>query len=219
MDILIGLFVGIGSSLVAGLLLAWKGDAVIALLRHLPERQRIRIFTKAYVHSLHHYPGAYVHALLWLIYACAAIYALTIAISMTVSTFSKAYFSSGQGGTFGEGWFDQAGQLLDIPWIWVGLTGALVYGIPVIVFSIMLPDILRFQTHQDTTVLREFVARCGSKQDYIAYLNAMRFVHDRAGFVSLLDMAQKAIGNAECVLIKEIRSNISPDISAQQDSK
>ena len=211
-----GLLLGITASLIAGLLLTWKGDKIVGYFSRLPERRRINLFTKAYILGLHSYPYRFLHAQALISYGAFLFLMLITYAGTTAISFRRVYFP-------------EADSVLDadtvtavatasstyMPWLLLVLTLLLCYIVFRLTFRRLMPEILAPYGHHELMRVHDCVAKFGTKKQYLDYINAAHKVRDNAGLIQLLDMAQVAIGDYKYELVEEIRKGITPDAAAE----
>lgn len=218
MELLTGIFLGITTSIVAGLFLTWKGEKIVEYLRRLPEKRRIALFTQAYIIGLRSYPYRFLHFQALLLYATVHFLGCIAYAFFTAVSFRAAYGVSiaiepdkirGAVRTF-----DPLSYSVT-PWLLLAFTVVLVYWTVKIFYRKLMPEALAPYGYHELRRVHDCVAKIGTKQQYINYVNAETEVRDNSSLLRLLDVAQVALGDCQFDLIARIRRGITPSKSTE----
>ena len=166
MELLTGIFLGITTSIVAGLFLTWKGDKIVEFLKRLPEKRRIALFTQAYIIGLRSYPYRFLHyqallsfasfnLLVWIAYAFftvisfRAVFGVSLAIEPdklrdAVRTFDPLSYSL-------------------TPWLLLTFTVTLAYWNVKLFYRKLMPEALAPYGYHELRRVHDCVAKMGTK--------------------------------------------------------
>ncbi len=78
-----------------------------------------------------------------------------------------------------------------------------------IFFQILLPEALAPHGYHELRRVHDCVMKFATKKQYLDYMNAEDAVTDNETLLGLLDAAEKAIGEHDAALIKQIRERIT----------
>jgi hypothetical protein len=206
-----GLAIGVLASLIAGLILAWKGDKIVEYLRCLPERRRIGLFTKAYLLGIRRYPYRFLYMQGLVLYFFIHFFAFILYFFLTGATFYKSYFPTASIEEIVPATLIEYADslLLYIPWFLAVLTLLFGYYSVRLFFNTVVPEVMAPYGYYEISKLRDCVSRHGTKKQYLDFVNALHEAKDHAGIIRVLDLAQISLGDARYSLLDEIRKSIT----------
>ncbi len=198
-DLVLSGFVGILCSLVAGLLLQWRGKALIDALAKRHGKGRRKLKRRAYLLALHLPAGLPADVLFFIMTAATA---FTVATSSTALLLVSRAGEAGGSGFVASPWFGVSATIAALVVSWFALRGAA----------------LRLTAARARAVfarIRESVLLCASKQQFASYV-AQELVVDKAkDGASLMVLAQKAIGEVRLPLIGQAAATLAPEDEAE----
>jgi hypothetical protein len=203
-----GIFIGISTSIIAGILLIWKGDQFVGHLKNLPTKRRISLFTDAYLRALRSYPYRYLHYLAWVGVMFVILLTFWAYVSFTYAAFQVSPAHSPE--ALRQAWHAFLPNPLAFQvfrWIAAGITA--LYGIWLIptfyrTYSI---EILIPYAHREVERVRDCVAKCGTCEEFVGYINAEHKAKNLTDLKALFRQAKAIIGAG--ALIDEIIKSLS----------
>lgn len=201
-NILLGIAVGLFTSFLVGIFLLWKGEHIAQQLKRLPIKWRTILFTKAYIRALESYPYRFVHLMLL---ACAeSIIIVTLAL-YGMLTYHVFYYGA-------DGLRELNLISIDDPsaaFILAGITITLGYMAVHFTVKIISVEVLVPFAHRDLTRISECVANCGTKLQYIKYINLENNAKSTGDLIDLVTFAKEIIKPATLNIADEILDSIS----------
>lgn len=206
----LGVFlVGVATSLIAGLLLQWKGDQFINRLKSRPTKRRIAILSATYVKALKEYPYGFVHDCLVAIVVAGVIALGFLSILLTYAAFAAnslysldaiSEFVNHVSGYLGVEW---------TRWIMVFLTIAIWVAIVRPVWRTTSIEVLVPYASRGLERLRKCVEKCGSPEEFLAYLDAEQHARSTEDLRELFRQARAIIGDRQSKLTDQFLASIS----------
>jgi amino acid transporter len=212
-ELLIGTFLGITTSFVAGLFLTWKAEKIVGYLKRLPEERRISLFTRAYIIGLRSYPYRFLHHQALLSFAAFMFLTCFLYFLITAIAFNRAY---GIQIAPEPETFRAVVRSIDpfaypiTPCVLLLLTICLTYWSFKVFSRKLMPEALAPYGYHELRRVHDCVAKFGTKKQYLEYVNAENEVRDNVSLLKLLDIAQLALGEDEFKLVAQIRRGITP---------
>jgi hypothetical protein len=212
---LVGMLIGITTSLIAGILLIWKGEQAVARLRKLPTKRRVAVFSRAYILALKGYPYRYLHLIglsalanlvmmIPLFYAIATFFAFRMDLEHPTTASRHAMTAVlASAKTFSD-------HVLN-PWFLFGLTIISAYVAARIIFIRLPPEVLVPYAYRELWRLRECVAKCGTKKQFLSYIDAEQSVQNIADLRALIMLAKEILGSDALGLANEILAGIADE--------
>ena len=217
--ILLGVLIGITTSLIAGILLIWRGEQTVEQLRKLPTKRRVRTFARAYILALRGYPYRYVHLMALTVIGLFAMVLPLCYLCMTYVAFSvDLAHPTAQSREALKALFAPASHFADHvfnPWIVLVLLIATTYVAARIVFVRIPHERLVPYAYQELLRLRECVGKCGTKKQFVAYTDAEHKVQTLAELRALIAQAKGVLGSDDLELANEILEGITDETSVR----
>jgi len=212
---ILGIAVGIATSLVAGIILIWKGDQIVNGLRRLPTKRRVKLYSRAYLTALRSYPYRYAHLmglsivsmvilLTFIGYGYFSFLAFSIDYSASPEEFAKALKAAQPDRNVILG-------VLANPWLLLGLTCFMGFVGRRIIFTTISAELLVPYAHRELTRLRECVNKCGTKKQFLEYTDAEHRACSLEDLVDLVGRAKRILGDTDFTLANEILEGITED--------
>lgn len=212
---LLAFALGIATSLVAGIILIWKGDQIVHGLKRLPTKIRVKLYSRAYLTALKSYPYDYAHFMGLIIvstfilvtffcYLYLSFLAFTIDFKDSPEEFVKALKATQPNRNY-------ILSVLTNPWLLLGLTCLIGFVGRRIIFTSISAELLVPYAHRELTRLRECVSKCGTKKQFLEYTDAEHRACSLEDLVQLVDRAKRILGDTDLALADEILAGITED--------
>lgn len=214
---ILGILIGIVTSFIAGIFLVWKGEQLVHFFRRLPAKTRVAIYARrAYLIALRSYPYRYAHLLvmtnvvvftliLLLAYGFMTYVAFGVDFSLPPEETKESFRLLLKPGS----------QLINIilnPWFLLSATLLLAYSVLRILFVTIPPELLVPYAHRELVRLRECVAKCGTKKQFIEYADAEYSTRTLEDLRELIIHAKTILGNFDLKLADAILEGIMTDL-------
>lgn len=221
-----GIFIGVATSFLAGIVLIWRGDQIVRHFRRLPEKRRVSLYTLAYLKAIRSYPYRYAHmitmmtfaillGLLFISYVVLIVIAFSVDFSLPPESVKESVRTSvGAPANF-------VVTKIFNPWILIGITAVLVFISRSIVFKTIPSELLVPYAHRELTRLRECVAKCSTKKQFLEYTDHEHNVRNIDDLKSLVAQAKKLFGTVDLKLADEILEGLYenfPELETRPES-
>lgn len=203
MQIFVGVMLGVTTSLAAGLFLIWKGETLVNSMRFLPTRRKIKIIRQAYLRAVGSYPDPYSHQLILMLWALAVLFFGILFLCTSFVMIHKIGASAPPSTSAELKSFVESHEI--VIWLVVALAG---------IFNAWVgAKTLFYEAYVEATApkayavlarIRECVARCGTKKEFLEYVDAENHVRDIAGLKALLERAQRVFGDLDLALLDDL---------------
>jgi len=201
--------ISLATSLVAGLLLQWKGDQFINRLKSRPTKRRIAVLSATYIRALTQYPYGFVHDFVLMLMGTAIV---ALGLGLIVLTYGA--FAANTGYSLGA-ISDFANTVLGYLGIerlgWVIGFSSVVLWVAVIrpLLRIISIELLVPYAYRAIERLRQGVAKCGSPEEFLAYLDAEQSARNTEDLRNLFRQARTIIGDRRSKLTDQFFASIS----------
>ena len=209
-NILIGVVVGLFTSLIAGMVLIWKGQDIVEQMKLAPTRRRIDTFSRAYIRALRAYPHTFGHYLTLQLFAAGWGLLITAYIAASYQAFLIYTGSVGtrvdvlsQVATARENTFGVIGLVT------LAMTVSITVAFAKFVRRTMRSMLLVPYAHRELSRLRECVARYATPEEFLRYTDVEYRVNTREGLVDLFNLANHLLGGVKFGLLEELKAGIS----------
>ena len=199
---LAGILIGIASSLVAGLILMWKGELAIQLLQDFPSKWRIRIYTRAYLRALIGYPGDAFHRVIWELAYLGLIGVVLYSLHMAISTSNYVPYLSF------INWFDNPTMNpAESPIFWM-LTMVAYSCLVVLYYGITSISQIIPHAHRDFQRIKDCMARFAPEKQFLEYIELEASVKTREDLLKLFSLANQHINAEGLTFITKLQNKI-----------
>lgn len=196
-DLVLSAFVGVLGSVVAGLLLQWKGKALIDALAKQQGKGRRKFKRRAYLLALH-LPAGLTADVLFYVMMGATTFALAIASTALLLLATR----TGGSGFVASPWFGVASTIATVVFSWSCVRGAFL-------------RLTATRARAVFTRIRESVLLCASKQQFASYVAQESVVDKAKDGATLMVLAQEAIGEVRQPLIGRAAASLAPEDEAE----
>lgn len=213
-DTFLGIVIGVLSSLIAGVLLLWRGEEFVKHLRHRPAKRRVLLYSLAYRRALRSYPYRYLHL--------AALTTIQLVLAATTVSYLLLTYNSFAGrdasgkaivDLLPQAWLSQFSNV--IPWLLTAITILLACWLVPSIFRSLSVELLIPYTHRDVQRLRSCVSRLATPQQLIEYTDVEHAVRTTADLAALFKRAKEIIGDHQFLLIDGMLANIADETTRQ----
>ncbi|MGY6427614.1 hypothetical protein ACXIVC_10305 [Vibrio parahaemolyticus] len=209
-----GVVSGVATSFLVGLFLLWKGDALLASLRNMPNSWKLKFLTSLYLYSLKRPIHSYAHATY---IAFVSVFYLT-PVFMAGSLFFTKYK---QPSKIPDNEVSEASDgILSVfvssseQFILIGIAIVCIYIFVSKMHKGILDSVAPLCT-KEFDYLRSAVAKCGTDDQYIEFLNLQSNCESRDDILKWLNFGTSCLGGRKLTRIDEIIQSISVDTSSE----
>ena len=210
---LTGVLIGIFTSLVAGLILLWKGDAIVRVLNHLPIKYRVAINSRAYIKALHGHPydfmnGSFLGFLIGLIILVTLVY---VSISILLYSLGWPDFEELKNLPVTEvtALSGSNRDFLLSPWFFPPITVFSSAYFAKQIYRGIIPNLYVPGASRELDRVRAAVSTFGTKEQYISYLNSEDKADDREDVLNLVLIARELVGDQEFSVLDDIEQHLA----------
>ena len=203
--IIIGIVIGLTTSIAAGLFLVWRGKQLVDFAQQLPTNYRVGIMTQAFIRALEAYPYRLIH-----LFSVTFLFTMQIFLIFAYGTITYQSFVFGHGAVK-----DRLSEIKEYilatsvtPWFFLAVTIMLLPLSYWLCKKLCVEIIVPF-AHRELTTIRELVAKCSTRKQFINYVQSERTARTTSDLLKLFKAAQDVIGDEEVKLIRQMIGYIS----------
>ncbi|EGR0804886.1 hypothetical protein ACA877_004715 [Vibrio alginolyticus] len=209
-----GVVSGVVTSFLVGLFLLWKGDALLASLRNMPNSWKFKFLTSLYLYSLKRPTYSYAHATYIGFVSVFYLTPVFMAGSLFFTNFKQSPkipdkdVSEASDGVISV--FASSSE----QFILIGIAFVCIYFFVIKVHKGILDAVAPLCT-KEFDYLRSAVAKCGTDEQYIEFLNLQSNCESRDDILKWLNFGTSCLGGRKLTRIDEIIQSISVDTSSE----